>query len=280
MAPQTNAAGPIFSLRMRETLVFHPAQVAKAMTAPLRLRILTTLLNEESSVSDLAARLDAEHPRISYHLAVLRNLGCVSVRKVARLHLYSLERDRFSAVLSAMERWPRRRRRMESSTRGAVPLPSPQPDRRQARTCYDHLAGAAGVYMLRQCLKRGWLRQGRRDGRAVLEVTMRGAQAFVRRGVNVFQAGQARRRFAFECGDWSDRRHHLAGALGAAIFESLRRAGAIRSVGRSRHLVLCYPLGSWLDAKRQFSITRPRGPSQCDVVPLRAGPPRRRIPPG
>jgi hypothetical protein len=117
---------------------------------------------------------------------------------------------------------------------------------RQARTCYDHLAGVAGVQLLDALLMRGWLATD--DGpRPRYHLTQAGETALRARGVDIETAQRARRMFAFGCLDWTERRPHLGGALGAAILATLEEAGAIQRDGAGRTILLTQPLDRWLD---------------------------------
>jgi hypothetical protein len=91
---------------------------------------------------------------------------------------------------------------------------------RQARTCYDHLAGKLGVALAAALVEREVLREIE-DGYQVLP---HGARAFARLGLDLHGAQHRRRRFAPHCLDWSERRHHLASALGAALATRLFEA--------------------------------------------------------
>jgi hypothetical protein len=119
---------------------------------------------------------------------------------------------------------------------------------RQARSCYDHLAGVAGVQLLEAMLRLDWLRV--QEGRRLQQyhLTPQGTQALVGRGMDISQAYKARRAFAYGCLDWTERRPHLAGALGAAMFEALGTVGVIRRLAGSRTVILPQPLAKWLDA--------------------------------
>jgi hypothetical protein len=121
---------------------------------------------------------------------------------------------------------------------------------RQARTCYDHLAGVAGVQLLDELCQRGWLEpdEPKESVQVRYRLTPQGTQALGQRGVDVVHAWKARRRFAFGCVDWTERRAHLGGALGAAILEAMLRAGMVRRQQQSRVVVVQKPLVDWLDA--------------------------------
>jgi hypothetical protein len=87
---------------------------------------------------------------------------------------------------------------------------------RAARTCYDHIAGALGVSLHDRVLALDWL-SARSDGSNAYDLTSQGAIAFGSLGVDTAAALRLRRRFAFACVDWSERRPHLGGAIGAAL---------------------------------------------------------------
>jgi hypothetical protein len=123
----------------------------------------------------------------------------------------------------------------------------------EARTCYDHLAGRAGVELLDGMLRRGLLqeqssgRTDRSDTSAVrFEVTGAGAKALGSFGLNVREIRRSRRHFAGTCIDWTQRRGHLNGALAAAITARLFELGWIErgSSGQRRRSVRVTPVGT------------------------------------
>jgi hypothetical protein len=94
---------------------------------------------------------------------------------------------------------------------------------RSARTCYDHLAGRLGVAVTEAFVARGVLRAGD----VAFELTPRGEADLGRLGVDVPAARAQHRSFARACLDWSERRPHLAGALGAAVADAFLAGGWI-----------------------------------------------------
>ncbi|HSI59366.1 MAG TPA: transcriptional regulator, partial [Ideonella sp.] len=88
---------------------------------------------------------------------------------------------------------------------------------RQARSCYDHLAGALAVGLHDAWFERGWLVAAAEPGGRRYEVTVEGDSALAKLGIAVQPLRGLRRRFACACLDWSERRPHLGGALGAAL---------------------------------------------------------------
>src|SRR5262249_59986852 len=90
-----------------------------------------------------------------------------------------------------------------------------------ARTCYDHIAGKLGVSLYSSFTARGWFSIGRVQNATACELSASGRKAFAAFGINLEEAYQLRRRFAYECLDWSERRPHLGGALAAFPFALL-----------------------------------------------------------
>jgi hypothetical protein len=102
----------------------------------------------------------------------------------------------------------------------------------------------AGVALLATMQTRGWVRAGDAKGPGY-RVTAAGERALARRGVDVAAARASRRRFATACLDWTERRPHLGGALGAAVLEALRSEGYVRRA-RGRVVTVARPLDRWL----------------------------------
>ncbi len=95
---------------------------------------------------------------------------------------------------------------------------------RAARTCYDHMAGTLGVLLHDRLTSLGWLAADAAAGDDSYDLTPHGADALASLGVDVGAARAVRRRFAFPCLDWSERRAHVGGAVGAALLAlALRR---------------------------------------------------------
>jgi hypothetical protein len=120
--------------------------------------------------------------------------------------------------------------------------------RRRARTCYDHLAGVAGVDLMAALRRRNWLEEdGYSHGRTLYRLTPRGRRCLSDRGVDLAGAGKTRRMYAYGCLDWTERRPHLGGALAAAILQALGNAGVVRRQAGTRVVLLLQPLEGWLD---------------------------------
>jgi hypothetical protein len=108
---------------------------------------------------------------------------------------------------------------------------------RVARTCYDHIAGTLGVALHDRLRTIGWLTADSADANAY-ELTAKGATGLQGLGVDVDRARVLRRRFAFACVDWSERRPHLGGALGAALLKVVLKRRWVTQELDSRILTL------------------------------------------
>jgi hypothetical protein len=117
-----------------------------------------------------------------------------------------------------------------------------------ARTCYDHMAGSVAVSLHDRFKAMGWLTPGPAGGDCAYQLTPAGETAMQGVGIDLEATRRLRRRFACACLDWSERRPHIGGALGAALLKlALRkrwvtqdldsRALAITSLGRREMLV-------------------------------------------
>ena len=219
------------------------ARVAGVLGDPSRLAILAALLEGEATVSDLATRLGLAQPRVSTHLARLRGAGLVGRVAMGRHRAYRANAALVKPLLDALYATGpaavlRPSRRAGRERRRDTPL-------RRARTCYDHLAGVAGVELLAEMRERGWLRPGP-NGKPAFALTAAGERALAQRGVEVDAARASRRRFATACLDWTERRPHLGGALGARVLDALCGKTYVRRRARGRDVQIVRPLAGWL----------------------------------
>ena len=191
--------------------------------------MLDALVDERDlPASELARRVGVSPSTASTHLARLVEARLVTVERHGRQRRYRLAGPAVAEALEALAAIAPLRpvRSLREATRGKL--------LRDGRTCYDHLAGRLGVELTGALASRGLLR--RREGAYVL--TRRGEQALGELGVDVADVRAQRRRFAFPCLDWSERREHLAGALGAALAERLFALGWVTRVGPGRAAAL------------------------------------------
>lgn len=185
------------------------APIAAAIGEPARARMLYGLLDGRARTStELAAIAGVTPPTASVHLNRLRTLRLVTVAAQGKHRYYSLDRAEVAAALEALT---------VVAGGPARPFVPTTPHRlRGARTCYDHIAGTLGVALYDRFTRLEWL-SAAAGADSTCEITAAGRAALESMGVDVVGAAAARRRFAFGCLDWSERRPHLGGALGAAV---------------------------------------------------------------
>jgi DNA-binding transcriptional ArsR family regulator len=157
--------------------------------------------------SELAAGAGVSRQTASVHLDKLRDAGWLEVEAQGRHRYYRLADRSLVDVLEALARISPSRpvRTLRGSIRGDA--------LREARLCYDHLAGRLGT-ALTDALRHQHVLD-LRDGEFTL--TPAGTQRLEDLGLDIEELRRKRRSFARPCLDWSERRHHLAGALGAAL---------------------------------------------------------------
>jgi DNA-binding transcriptional ArsR family regulator len=198
------------------------APVAALMGDPARAAMLTALLDDRALAAGELANLAGVSPATaSEHLTRLRGGGLVTVVSQGRHRYYRLAGPQVAAAIEALSHLsqPVPARSLRQSRQAAALA--------RARTCYDHLAGQAGVALLDALLAGGVLTGNglaqagtapqAQAGPAALDVTAAGEDTLAAFGVNVPNVRTSRRRFAGACLDWTERRPHLNGALGAAI---------------------------------------------------------------
>jgi DNA-binding transcriptional ArsR family regulator len=221
------------------------APAAALIADPTRAAILRALLPDRPLAAGELARLaGVSAATASFHLAKLLDGGMIVVARQGRHRYYRLSGHEVAAALEALGLIsPALPVRTLRQSREAVALA-------QARTCYDHLAGRAGVELLDGMLRRGflkektWGRTGRVDTSTQrFEITGAGAKALGSFGINVAEVRRSRRHFAGTCIDWTQRRGHLNGALAAAITARLFELGWIER-GQRRRSVRVTPAGA------------------------------------
>jgi DNA-binding transcriptional ArsR family regulator len=208
----------------------HLVAVTQALADPLRLAVLRQLMGGPSSVSELVAVTESTQPNVSNHLALLRARGLVRSARQGRQVVYELRDPAVAQLVEALSL---------VAGGGASKAARPTPAVAQARTCYDHLAGKLGVALYDALVRSAALQpvaQGQRHN--ALALGPEGAARFGELGIVVDDLQREKRRFAFACLDWTERRPHLGGALGAALCRvAMQRGWVTREAGTRAVLV-------------------------------------------
>jgi DNA-binding transcriptional ArsR family regulator len=185
------------------------AMVASLVGDPARSNMLTALMTGRAlTASELAHQAGVTPQTASSHLAKLEAGGLVEQEKQGRHRYYRLADPDVAAVLEGLEGLAARAGHLRVRTGPKDPA------LRRARVCYDHLAGDLGVQMLDSMKRQRLLRQRKQD----VELTADGSRFLVETlQISADLLAHPRRPLCKTCLDWSERRHHLAGTLGAAL---------------------------------------------------------------
>ncbi|CAM3819222.1 winged helix-turn-helix domain-containing protein [Aeromicrobium ponti] len=184
--------------------------IASLISDPSRAAILTVLMDGRSHpAGDLAYAANIKPQTASFHLAKMLEVNVVSLEKQGRHRYYRIENIEIAKALETLL---------------AI---SPQPkvksfkqvteneNLRFARTCYDHLAGKLGVKLMDALVDKGYIIE---ESNEIL-ITKEGEIFLELFDIPLDIVRKKRRSFVHKCLDWSERRHHLAGALGHELFE-------------------------------------------------------------
>ena len=198
-----------------------------------RAEVLTALMADRAlTATELAGMAGVTKQTISAHLSKLVDAGLVAVESQGRHRYFRLaDRDVAHLLESLMG--------VAFRTGAVRTVASPrEPALRKARVCYDHLAGEVGVGIYESLLRTRALVEGA-DG---LRLTAAGERWFAKLSIDTQALANQKRAFCRACLDWSERRHHLAGALGAALLARFIDLGWAKRARDSR-LVLVTPDG-------------------------------------
>ena len=187
------------------------ARIAGAIGEPARARMLFCLMDGHARTStELAIVADVATSTASAHLNRLKAEHLVRVITQGKHRFYSLDGPKVATVLeglSVLVDQPRQKFTPNTPTR-----------LRAARVCYDHMAGHLGVLLHDRFNQLKWLSRPANENDSY-DLTLAGAKAVDALGIDVDETRKLRRRFAYACLDWSERRPHLGGALGAALLK-------------------------------------------------------------
>lgn len=208
------------------------AHIAALIGDPARANMLTALMSGKAlTVSELAEEAGVTIQTASSHLTKLDDGGLLRPRKQGRHKYFSLASDEVAHVLEALMG-------LAAGTGHLRKRTGPKDtELRQARVCYNHLAGDMGTQMFDSLVTQGHLVL---EGEALI-LTASGAAFVTKFGIDLAQLRKARAPLCRECLDWSARRSHLAGSLGRAFltrFEDLgwaKRDPASRVISFSSH---------------------------------------------
>ncbi|WP_428669471.1 ArsR/SmtB family transcription factor [Roseibium sp.] len=211
------------------------ARIGSLIGDPARANILSALLSGKAlTASELATEAGITGPTASSHLKKLMEGGLLAQAKQGRHRYFTLAGPEVGAVLEALMGLAARKGHLRTRT-------GPRdPQMRAARVCYDHLAGDMAVRIFDSLQARGFLTVSSDKGG--LALTGEGIEFVTGIGIDLEALSSSRRPLCRPCLDWSERRNHLAGSLGAALLDSFMERNWLRREKDSR-IVHISPMG-------------------------------------
>ncbi|WP_175073978.1 helix-turn-helix transcriptional regulator [Terribacillus sp. AE2B 122] len=207
----------------------HVAAAASLLSESSRSIMLTYMLDGRFHTSGELARAAGITPQTaSFHLKKLEEAGFLDQTKQGRHRYYGLKDPAIAQVIESLL---------------TITPPAPVSSFKQAaedqairyaRTCYDHLAGSLGIQVAKGLIANEYVKQEHNQ----FILTAKGETFFSSFGIDVETARRKRRSFCHCCLDWSERKHHLAGALGHAMLERFLELDWLRKKPESRALLL------------------------------------------
>jgi DNA-binding transcriptional ArsR family regulator len=203
--------------------------VASLLGEPARTRILTALLAGRAlTAKELAYFAGVTAATASSHLSRLVGGQLLAMEKQGRCHYYRLRSAEVARAIEGLMTVA------SPPSNGWPPHHRVEPALRDARMCYDHMAGRLGVAVCDLLLRRRHVVLVDGGG----EITPSGERFLANVGVDLSRARGAKRHYCRGCLDWTERRHHLAGAVGAALAEAFLGRRLVARVPDSRVLVV------------------------------------------
>jgi DNA-binding transcriptional ArsR family regulator len=197
-------------------------RLARVIGDPTRMNILVLLMEGRAlTAKELAWGVGVGAPTCTVHLRRLLDDALVVSTSQGRHKYYRLASSEVARCVESL---------MTIASRAVTPAAQPDSSMRQARMCYDHLAGQLGMKVMDALLARRLLAAEDRN----FTVTGKGERKLAELGIDLPVLRHTRRRFACGCLDWSERRDHLGGALGAAVAAMMLKTAWLRRKPDSR----------------------------------------------
>jgi len=212
---------------------------------PVRTTILWTLLDGKAyTTTELSICSNTSLQNISVHLNKLVEADLLQVESQGRHRYYRLASQDVAYAIEAIGNLVPDK----INKRGLIqPIDT---DVRYCRVCYDHLAGEIGVRLTDHLFSQNIIELSKKT----YAVTNKGNKFFAGLGIEADKLKKQRRLFAHACLDWSERKYHLAGALGAALFDVMTNNDWIRRKKNSRAFIITGKGKQELHKKMNFDV--------------------------
>jgi DNA-binding transcriptional ArsR family regulator len=223
-------------VKRREILMVHIvgfAEIGALVGDPARANMLEALMDRRAlTAKELASRAGISPQTASGHLFKMLTAGLITMEQHGRHHYHSLASAEIARMLEGMQQVASTQnikytgRTIRTGPRDAA--------MRVARGCYDHMAGHLAVGITEAMLGRGQI-EFEGDGGSVTDAGRLFLEKF---GIDIAAATQTKRVFCRPCLDWSERRYHLAGVVGAALLHRTMELKWLKRQDSSRALTI------------------------------------------
>ena len=227
------------------------AGMAALIGDPARAAMLVTLMDGRAlTAGELATAAGVTPPTASGHLGRMLDAGLLALERQGRHRYYRIASASVAALVESMMSLSGELSAVVGRLKPVRTGPRDQALRR-ARLCYDHLAGEVAVAIADCMVARGQLDFGQDGG----VITEQGRNLLAELGVDIGSGRLARSRqtaFCLPCLDWSERRVHIGGLIGRAMYDGFARRGWVRRCQAGRTVSIT-PLGA-SELNRHFGI--------------------------
>jgi len=224
---RNGAKGSINDFKMEFENQF--SEIASLLGNKPRSIILWNLLDGRAyTATELSLCAEISAQSASNHLTKLVDADLLTVQKQGRHRYYQFANSEVAWVVESMAS-------LLPLSRNPKKVNRPEPTGElYARTCYDHLAGKVGVDITNSLINKGFIEViGSK-----YSVTQLGETWFQTIGIDLVELKSLKRSFAHQCLDWSERRHHVAGALGAGLLQMMLNQDWIRKKENTREVII------------------------------------------
>lgn len=205
------------------------AVVASLIGEPARATMLWNLLDGRAyTAGELALSAGLSAQSASNHLNKLIEAELLKMEKQGKHRYYRFAKPEVAYAIEAIANL------VPPRSKAAPQKQFANGDIQYARTCYDHLAGKIAVELAQSLVKQKIIKLQDDE----YHVTKTGTAWFADFGIDLEVVQQQKRAFAKPCLDWTERRYHLAGALGASLLDQLLAKNWLRRKPNERTLVL------------------------------------------
>jgi DNA-binding transcriptional ArsR family regulator len=190
--------------------------ITSAIADPVRLRVMIYLIRGQATYAELQQHLDISQSNLSNHLAVLSKAKLICKISKGRRSSYEIANPDAAQLIELLQ----------NLQKSAPNTKNPVKKIALARTCYDHLAGKLGVSIFNSLVNQAAIIYDHPiidQAYFSKEITLgiNAEKTFKAFGIDLSNLAASHRKYAYACLDWTEKKPHLAGALGAAVYHAM-----------------------------------------------------------